>query len=163
MKQNTIMKRLKELGIELPEVNKTSGSYVPAVKDGKVLYLAGQVTRVFGQVKYAGKLGKDATIEEAYQGARICGINLLAVMQAMGGGLDNVERILKVNGYINAAPGFQDTPKVLDGASDLFLEVFGESGKHARSAIGVEALPGNSMVEVEMIVRLKEDIDAECI
>ena len=152
----TVNERLKELGIELPPVNKPSGSYVPATASGNLLFAAGQVPRVDGKVKYKGKMGRDATMEDAYAGARICAINCLAAIQEAAGGLDNVARILKVNGYINATPEFTETPKVLNGASDLLLEVFGDAGGHARSAIGVQALPDGAVVEVEMIVLLKQ-------
>lgn len=151
-----IEERLKELHITLPKVNQPSGSYVPATAEGRLLYAAGQVPRVDGIVKYAGRLNNESLLDDAYQGARICALNCLAAIEQAAGGLDNVDRILKVNGYINAEPGFRKTPKVLDGASDLLLEVFGERGRHARSAIGVSALPDNAVVEVEMIVWLKE-------
>ena len=100
-------------------------------------------------------MGEDCTLEDACAGARICALNCLAAIAQAAGGLDNVARILKVNGFINAAPGFTQTPRVLDGASDLLLEVFGDAGRHARSAIGVQALPDHAVVEVEMIVLLK--------
>ena len=147
--------RLKELGIVLPQVSRPSGSYIPAAASGYLLFTAGQVPRVNGIVKHKGKVGEDSTLEDAYAGARICAVNCLAAIEQAVGSLDHVARILKVNGYINAAPGFTQNPKVLDGASDLLLEVFGNAGQHARSAIGVQALQDNAVVEVEMTVLLK--------
>lgn len=155
----TVTERLEETGMVLPPVSRPSGSYVPAVASGNLLFASGQVPRVDGVVKYKGKVGEDCSLQDAYEGARICALNCLAAISQAAGGLDNVARILKVNGYINAAPGFTQNPKVLDGASDVLTEVFGNAGCHARSAIGVQALPDHAAVEVEMIVLLREPRD----
>ncbi|MCI6260756.1 RidA family protein [Pyramidobacter sp. SM-530-WT-4B] len=153
----SIKERLKELGIELPPANKPTGSYVPATASGTLCFSSGQTPRVNGEVAYTGTMGAEngPSLEEAYAAARVCAINCLAAVD-MAAGLDNVARVLKVTGFINAAPGFTQTAKVLNGASDLLLEVFAQAGRHARSAIGIQALPGNAVVEVEIVVRLKE-------
>lgn len=152
-----IKEKLRGMGIELPSANKPTGSYVPATASGTLCFSSGQTPRVEGKIKYAGKMGAEnaPSLEEGYAAARICAINCLAAID-MAAGLDNVARVLKVTGFINAAPGFTQTAKVLNGASDLLLGVFGQTGRHARSAIGIQSLPGNAVVEVEVVVRLKE-------
>jgi enamine deaminase RidA (YjgF/YER057c/UK114 family) len=152
-----IKERLKELGITLPAVNTPTGSYVPATASGTLCFSSGQTPRINGKVEYVGKMGAEngPSLEDAYAAARICAINCLAAID-MAAGLDNVARILKITGFINATPNFTQTAKVLNGASDLLLEIFGHSGQHARSAIGIQTLPSNAVVEVEIIVRLKE-------
>lgn len=150
-----IEKQLERLGIILPEISRPSGSYIPVTSFGRLLFVSGQVPRVNGIVKYSGKMGADITLEEAYEGAKICAVNSLAAIKSEIGNLDRVERILKVNGYINSAPDFPYTYKVLNGASDFFLDVFGEKGRHARSAIGVQTLPDCAVVEIEVIVEIK--------
>ena len=152
----TIQNRLAELQISLPQPPKPSGSYIPASVAGNLLFCSGQVPRVNGVVQYEGKMGEDGTMENAYAAARICAINCLAAIEAAVG-LERVEKIVKVNGYVNTAPGFRSTPKCINGASDLFLAVFGDRGRHARSAVGVQTLPDNAIVEIEMIVLLKEE------
>lgn len=151
-----VEERLRELEIQLPVLSPPSGSYEPAALAGRLLFTAGQVPRVNGEVRYKGKAGGGVTMEDAYAGARLCAINCLAAIKQAVGSLEKVERIVKVNGYINAVPGFTQNPKVLNGASDLLIAVFGEAGRHARSAIGVEALPDQAVVEIEMVVLLKE-------
>lgn len=141
---------------KLPSAPRPSGSYEPASQAGNLLFTAGQVPRVNGAVQYRGKVGSECTLEDAYKGARICALNCLAAIKQAVGSLERVDRIIKVTGYINAEPNFSQNPKVLDGASDLLLEVFGDRGRHARSAIGVQALPDQASVEVEMIILLKQ-------
>lgn len=153
----SIAERLTELHIVLPPANTPQGSYVPAVSFGNILFSAGQVARENGVVskKYRGKMGDTISLDVGYEAARICAINCLAAIQQELGSLDKVERIVKVTGFINATADFMDNAKVLNGASDLLLKIFGDSGRHARSAIGVQALPAGAVCEVEMIVQLK--------
>ncbi|NQT47459.1 MAG: RidA family protein [Chloroflexi bacterium] len=153
--------RLKELGIVLPRPPKPVANYLPGVKVGEILYVAGTIGTVVGPndediLPIKGKLGKDLTIEEGYQSARLVAINHLSMIKAVIGDLDNVVRIVKMVGYINAAPGFQDAPAVLNGASDLLVEVFGpERGKHARAALYQHELTFDAPVENEMTVQVK--------
>ena len=148
--------RLKELGITLPQVPEPLGNYVDAVHTGNLLFLSGKGPREAiegGAGK--GKLGKDVTVEQGYQDARSVGLILLAVMEKQLGNLDRVKRIVKVLGMVNSAPDFGDQPKVINGCSDLFVEVLGDNGRHARSAVGMGALPGNITVEIEVIVEVE--------
>ena len=143
-------KKLKELGITLAPVTPPVANYVNAVRTGNLLFLAGK-----GPASgVAGIVGKDITVEQAYGHARTTGLNLMAVMRDELGSLDRVQRIVKVLGMVNAVPGFTDQPKVINGCSDLFVEVFGERGKHARSAVGMGSLPNNIPVEIEVIVEV---------
>jgi enamine deaminase RidA (YjgF/YER057c/UK114 family) len=139
-------KRLKELGIQLGPVTPPVANYVNAVRTGNLLFLAGKGPGVSGVV------GKEITVEQAYGHARATGLNLLAVMRSELGSLDRVKRVVKVLGMVNAVPGFGDQPKVINGCSDLFVEVFGERGRHARSAVGRGSLPNNIPVVIECIV-----------
>lgn len=147
--------KLKELGIELPQAPKPVAAYVPAVQAGGFVYTSGQITMVQGELKYKGKLGKDLAVEEGYQAARICALNALSAIRDVVGSLDNIEQIVKVVGFVNSAEGFTEQPKVINGASDLLKEIFGAAGQHARSAVGVNELPLDTAVEVEMIVKVK--------
>jgi len=142
--------KLKELGITLAPVTPPVANYVNAVRTGNLLFLAGKGPA--GGV--TGIVGKDITAEQAYGHARTTGLNLMAVMRNELGSLDRVKRIVKVLGMVNAVPGFTDQPKVINGCSDLFVEVFGERGKHARSAVGMGSLPNNIPVEIEVIVEV---------
>ncbi|MDO4278823.1 MAG: RidA family protein [Lachnoclostridium edouardi] len=153
--EGIIEKRIAELGIEIPEVNKPSGAYIPAVICGNLIFTAGQVPRVNGYVRYQGKVGESITVEEGYEGARICAINCLAAIKNAILDLDKIEHIVKLNGYVNVGPGFSETYKVIDGASQLLLDIFGEKAIHARSAVGVTALPDGAVCEVEMIAQIK--------
>lgn len=147
--------KLKELGIELPQAPKPVAAYVPAVQAGGFVYTSGQITMVQGELKYKGKLGKDLAVEEGYRAARICALNALSAIRDVVGSLDNIEQIVKVVGFVNSAEGFTEQPKVINGASDLLKEIFGAAGQHARSAVGVNELPLDTAVEVEMIVKVK--------
>ena len=142
-------KRLKELGIELAPVTPPVANYVNAVRTGKLLFLAGKGP---GPVK--GKLGREFTVEQGSQHARAVGLALLSVMQAELGSLDRVQRVVKVLGMVNAVPEFQDHPKVINGCSDLFVEVLGDKGRHARSAVGMGSLPNGIPVEIECVVEV---------
>lgn len=147
--------KLKEMGIALPQPPKPLASYVPAVMADKYVYTSGQIPLVNGELKFKGKVGAAVTEEEGYEAARVCAVNCLSVVRELIGSLDNIERIVKVTGFVNSAPGFTNQPKVVNGASDLLGQVFGEAGRHARSAVGVSDLPVDAAVEVEMIVKVK--------
>ncbi|QQK76659.1 RidA family protein [Salicibibacter cibarius] len=151
----TIEQQLDQLNIKIPQAPKPAAAYVPAKKVGNIIYISGQDCRKDGELIKAGKLEQDADIEEGYQAARQCMINLLAVLKSEVGDLEQVEQIVKLLGFINSAEGFVKQPYVMDGASDLLEEVFGERGKHARSAIAANELPFNTSVEIEMIAELK--------
>ena len=147
--------RLKELGIELPQPASPLANYVSFATTGNLVFLAGQGPVWNGETKYKGTLGKDISIEDGYQGARLCGLNLIAQLrEACGGDLDRVKRVVKLVGFVNCTPDFVDPPKVVNGASDLMVEVFGDAGSHARSAVGNASLPGGISVEVEAIVEI---------
>ena len=150
----SIKDRLTELGITLPTVPEPMGNYVHAVRTGNLLFLSGKGPRKAEGGVSTGKLGEDVTLEQGYQDARSVGITLLAVMENELGSLDGVRQIVKVLGMVNSAPDFTDHPKVINGCSDLFVEVFGDKGRHARSAVGMGALPGNITVEIEVIVEV---------
>ncbi len=151
----TIDERLAELGIELPEAPRPIGAYVLAVQTGQLLYTSGIGPQLHGAFPYQGQVGKELTIEEGRAAARLCMLNLLSLLRDAAGGLDRVQRVVKVLGFVASAPGFGDQPLVMNGASELLLEVFGERGRHARSAIGVNELPRHIPVEIEMIVELR--------
>jgi len=148
--------KLLELGIHLPEAPKPVAAYVPFTKSGDLVFTSGQICMENGQLKYKGKVGKDLTPEEGYQAARLCAINTLAVLKAAIGSLDKVVQIVKVVGFVNSAPGFAAQPAVVNGASELYQQVFGEAGRHARSAVGAPELPLDSAVEVEIIARVAQ-------
>ena len=146
----TVKDRLAELGIELPAVAAAAGSYLLSVQSGNLLFTAGQLPFVDGRLPATGRVGAEVSPEDAKEYARVCGLNLLAVIDAAVG-LDKVERIVKVVGFVASAEGFTGQPGVINGVSDLLAEVFGESGRHARSAVGVAELPLGAPVEVEAI------------
>lgn len=148
--------RLAQLGLTLPVAAAPVANYVPFVLSGKTLYVAGQLPFQNGQVAHPGHLGDNVTVEQGYEAARFCALNLLAqIKAACGGDLDRVARILKLTGYVSCAAGFTDIPKCINGASDLMVAVFGDAGKHARAAVGVPSLPANASVEIDAIVELK--------
>ena len=147
--------RLKELKIDLPPIPKPAGQYVHAVRTGNLLFLAGKGPHNPDGSTPTGKVGRDVTTEDAYKHARSVGLTLIAVMKETLGSLDRVKRVVKVLGMVNAVPEFGDQPKVINGCSDLFVEVFGENGKHARSAVGMGSLPGGITVEIEAIVEFQ--------
>jgi enamine deaminase RidA (YjgF/YER057c/UK114 family) len=147
--------RLKELGVVLPALAKPVANYVPYRIVGNVLYLSGQGPRDENGDMLAGKLGAEISIEEGYRRARLVGLGLLAAMRDALGSLDRVDYIVKLLGMVNATPDFNDPPKVINGCSDLFVDVFGEAGRHARSAVGHVTLPNQISVEIEAIVAIK--------
>jgi enamine deaminase RidA (YjgF/YER057c/UK114 family) len=145
--------RLAALGITLPPMATPAANYVPAVASGRLLFVSGQVS-VAGDQRHVGKVGKDLTVEQGYQAARVCAIGLLANLKAAAGDLDKVVRLIKLTGFVNATPDFDAPHKVVNGCSDLLVEVLGERGRHARSAIGVATLPLGAAVEVEAIAEI---------
>ena len=147
--------RLAELGLTLPSVVAPAGSYVPAVRTGQFVYTAGQLPVVDGKLPATGKVGAEVSPSDAARLARTCALNALAAAAAAAGGLDQIARIVKVVGFVASAPGFNAQPQVINGASDLLVEVFGEDGRHARSAVGVAELPLNAPVEVELIAEVR--------
>ncbi len=148
--------RIKEIGLALPPPPKPGGNYVPGVRVGDLLFLSGHGPgRVDGVPSARGKVGRDLSIEDGYKVAREVGINLLGTAKALLGSLDKVKRVVKVLGMVNSAEGFGDQPKVINGFSDLMVEVFGEHGRHARSAVGMAELPSGIPVEIEMILEVE--------
>lgn len=146
--------KLASIGIKLPSPPAPTGSYVPVVISHNLAFVAGQIPAEGGQVKFRGKVGRDIPIEAGQQAARLCTVNALAQLKMALGSLDRVRRVVKVTGFVNCDPSFADHPKVVNGASDLLVQVFGEAGKHARAAVGVSSLPLDSAVEVEFIVEI---------
>jgi len=149
----TVTSRLAELGIELPAVVAPLAAYVPAVRTGNLVYTSGQLPMVAGALPQAGKVGAAVSPEEAKALARTCALNALAAVHSLVG-IDSVARVVKVVGFVASAPGFNGQPGVINGASELFGEVFGDAGAHARSAVGVSELPLDSPVEVEIVVEV---------
>jgi len=148
--------KLKELGFTLPETPKPLAAYIPAIKTGEYVYTSGQVAFLNGELKYAGKVGSDLTLEQGQKSAELCALNALSAIKGVIGDLDKIERIVKLTVFVSSANGFTDQPKVANGASELLGKIFGEKGKHARSAVGVSELPVNSATEIEMIVKVKK-------
>ena len=144
--------RLRELGLELPSPPTPAGAYVPAARVGNLVFTAGQLPFRDGELYATGKVGAEVSAEEAYEAARLCALNALAAAAAQTGGLGGIDRIVKVTGFVASAPAFNGQPGVLNGASELLGEVFGEAGLHARSAVGVAELPLDAPVEVEIVV-----------
>ena len=153
-KEGSFEARLKELKIELPPAPKPLATYIPAVRTGDLIFLAGQGPIRDGKVTVTGKVGSDLTEEQGYKAARETVLVSLAALKAEIGTLDRVKRVVKVTGFVNSAPGFARQPWVINGASDLLVEIFGDAGKHARSAIGTSELPLNIPVEIELIVEV---------
>jgi enamine deaminase RidA (YjgF/YER057c/UK114 family) len=147
--------KIKELGIEIPSAPKPLASYVPAVQAGSLVFTAGQLPLVNGELKYTGAVGKDISEDDAKKAAEICALNCLGAVKSVSGTLDKVVQIVKLTVFVHSADGFQNQPAVANGASDIVGKIFGEKGLHARSAVGVNALPRNAAVEVEMIVSIK--------
>ena len=147
--------KLKELGIVLPESPKPVANYVRAVRTGNLLFVSGHGPYNDGKTLISGKLGNELTIEEGYKTARNVALNCLASIRASLGSLDKVRRVVKLLGMVNCTEDFKDQPKVVNGASDLLVEVFGEGGRHARSAVGMQALPNQIPVEIEMILEVE--------
>ncbi|MGQ9797963.1 MAG: RidA family protein [Ignavibacterium sp.] len=150
-----IEEKIKQLGYELPEVAKPLAAYIPAKQVGNLIMTSGQVPVVKGEMKYVGKVGKDLSEEEAQKAAQVCALNCLAAIKSVIGSLDYIEEVIKLTVFVNSANDFTAQPKVANGASELIGKIFGDKGLHVRSAVGVNQLPLNAAVEVEMIVRVK--------
>jgi len=151
----SIAERLAELGIELPPPPQPVASYVPVVVAGNMAFAAGQVAVVDGVVLHPGHLGEEVSLEHGQEAARRCSLQALSALTAELGTLDRIERIVQVNVFVASAPGFTDQPRVANGASDVFVEIFGETGKHARAAVGTTELPLGGCVEVAMIAQVR--------
>lgn len=149
-----IDEKIKELGFELPEVAKPLAAYIPAKQVGNLVMTSGQVPLVKGVINYAGKVGSDLSEEEGQKAAQICALNCLAAIKGVIGNLDKIVEVVKLTAFVASAENFTAQPKVANGASELIGEIFGEAGKHVRSAVGVTSLPLNAAVEIEMIVRI---------
>ena len=149
-----IEEKIKSIGIKLPNPPSPAGSYIPVVRSGNLLYVSGQIPMEDGKVAFTGKVS-DANIETAQKSARVCAINILAQLKKELGDLEKISKIVRLSGFVNSGPEFTQQPKVINAASDLFYEIFGECGKHSRIAVGVSSLPLNSMTEIDAIVETK--------
>lgn len=153
---DSIDARLRELGISLPEPSRPVANFVPCVQSGRLLFVSGQVPMLNGKPHYVGKVGRDVPVEEARAGARLCALNALAHAKAHLGSLDRITRVCQVQGFVNGVPEFEQHPQVVNGASDLFVEVFGaEAGSHSRFAVGAGSLPFNVAVEVAVVFEVR--------
>lgn len=151
-----IEQRLAELKIELPNAAAPLANYVPAVRTGNLLFVSGQICQWNGERRFTGKLGAEISLADGKQAARLCGLNLLAqTKRFLDGDLDRVVRVVRLGGFVNAVPGFTEQPQVVNGASDLMVEIFGDAGRHARAAVGVGSLPGGAAVEVDAVFEVK--------
>jgi enamine deaminase RidA (YjgF/YER057c/UK114 family) len=146
--------KIKKMGITIPEVVKPLAAYIPAMQVGNLIMTSGQVPISEGKVKYAGKVGKDLSEEEGKEAAKLCALNCLSAIKSVIGSFDNIKRVVKLTVFVSSAEGFTAQPKVANGASEFIAEIFGEAGKHVRSAVGVSELPLNSAVEIEMMVQV---------
>jgi enamine deaminase RidA (YjgF/YER057c/UK114 family) len=147
-----IEEKIKQMGITIPEAAKPLAAYIPALQVGNLIMTSGQVPIVDGVVKFQGKVGKDLSEEQAKEAAKLCAINCLSAVKSLIYDLDKIKRVIKLTVFVNSAEGFTAQPKVANGASEFIVEIFGDKGKHVRSAVGVSELPLNSAVEIEMIV-----------
>lgn len=150
-----IENKIKELGYEIPEAPAPLAAYIPSLVEGNLVYTAGQLPVVKGELKYKGKLGREFTVEEGQKAAEICALNCLGAVKKAVGDLSKISRIVKLTVFVSSAEGFTDQPKVANGASELLVKIFGENGKHVRSAVGVSELPLGAAVEIEMIAKLE--------
>ncbi len=149
-----VEEKILELGLELPKISTPIASYIPAKKVGNLVFTSGQLPMVNGELTNTGFLGKEVSIEDANRAAQVCTLNALAAVKGLIGDLDLIKSIIRVVGYVASTPEFTKQPAVVNGASDLLLQIFGDEGKHARSAIGVSALPLNAPVEIELTVEI---------
>jgi enamine deaminase RidA (YjgF/YER057c/UK114 family) len=149
-----IESKLTQMGLTLPKAPQPIAAYLPAVQVGDLLFLSGTTCYQDGKFLYTGRVGAELSLDQGYQAARQTALNLLSIIKAALGDLDRVERVVKLNGYVNSAPEFDRQPEVINGASDLLVKVFGERGRHARTSIGVNVLPGNIPVEIEMVLQV---------
>jgi enamine deaminase RidA (YjgF/YER057c/UK114 family) len=153
--QRTPEEALAALGLALPQLPSSAGNYVPLKRVGNIIYLSGVISTASGTV-ITGTVGADKTVQDGYDAAKACALTHLAVLLWELGSLSRVAEVIAITGYVNAVPGFPDSPSVINGASDLLVQVFGEAGRHVRAALGVSALPRNALVEVQTTVRVKE-------
>ncbi len=151
-----IEEKIKELGYKLPEPPKPLAAYVPAILAGDLVFTAGQIPIVEGNLKYSGKVGKEISEADGRNASEICALNCLSAIKGVIGELDRIEQVIKLTVFVNSADGFTNQPAVANGASELMEKIFGKKGSHARSAVGVNELPKNAAVEIEMIVKLKK-------
>lgn len=149
--------KLQQMGITLPPVPKPVAAYIPARKVGNLVFVSGQGPAAEGEFVHVGKVGVNKTVQEGYEAAKICALNCLAAVKDLVGSLDKVEEIIQVRGFVNCATDFGEQPEVINGASELLQEIFGDQGKHARAALGTSSLPRDITVEVEMVVRVADD------
>lgn len=147
----TTEERLKELNIELPGAPAPAGNYVPAYQSGNLLYLSGAICLVKGEMTHTGKVGESRDLAYAREAARVCALNLLAVAKSALGDLDRIQQVVHLGGFVNAVPGFPDSPAVINGASDTMAEILGERGRHTRAAVSVTGLPKDSTVEITAV------------
>lgn len=147
--------RMKSLKIVIPDMPRPVAAYIPAQIVGNLIYSSGQTPTREGKLVFTGRVGTELSVDQGYQAARLACLNCLSQLQYVLGNLDRIKRIVKVNGYVRSSPGFGDQPKVINGASELLLEIFGDDGKHARTAIGVSELPFGAPVEIEMIAEIE--------
>ncbi len=150
-----IEEKIKELGFNLPGAPKPVAAYIPALEVNNMVFTAGQIPSIAGELLFKGKIGKEVTLMEGQRAAETCILNCLAAIKGVTGNLDKIERIIKLTVFVNSSEDFTDQPKVANGASELLIKIFGEKGKHVRSAVGVNELPLNAAVEVEMICQIK--------
>ncbi len=160
--------RLRQKGIILPEPPKPIGTYLPAVRSGNILFVSGMIPKIAGQTSPKGRIGRELTSQEGYEAARLCALNALAVARTEMGSLDKISRVLKVVGYVASREAFADQSVVVNGASDLLVDIFGDKGKHARVSVGVAELPGNVPVEVEItfevqVSEIKDEPEADSV
>ncbi len=150
-----INKRLTELGIELPSAPSPAGNYVPCVQVNKLLYLSGAICLVNGEMTHTGKIGETRDISYGQEAARVCALNLLAMAKSHIGDLEKVSRVVQLNGFVNGVPGFTESPAVINGASDLIVDIMGERGRHTRAAVAVTGLPKDTTVEIQALFEVK--------
>lgn len=154
---DTIEARMKSLGIKLPEVNPPAANYIPYIKTGNLVYVAGQTCKWNGVLQYIGKVGKEYNLEEGQQAARLCALNLiLQIKNACEGHLDKVKQCIRLTIFVNATDDFSDHAKIADGASNLIVDIFGERGKHVRTSLGANSLPSQTTVEIDAIFEIEE-------
>jgi enamine deaminase RidA (YjgF/YER057c/UK114 family) len=150
-------KAVVDLGLRIPEVPPRVGLYVPAVRTGNLVFCSGQGPFMEGALRYVGRVGETLSLEDGVKAARICALNCLAEIRSALGSLNGIRRIVQVRGFVNSAPDFLDQPKVVNGASQLLLDIFGAAGEHVRTAVGASVLPSNIAVEIEMVVEAREN------
>ena len=150
-----IDKRLAELGIELPSAPSPAGNYVPCVQVDKLLYLSGAICLVNGEMTHTGKIGETRDISYGQEAARVCALNLLAMAKSHIGDLEKISRVVQLNGFVNGVPGFTESPAVINGASDLIVDIMGERGRHTRAAVAVTGLPKDTTVEIQAVFEVK--------